>query len=441
MNTEEFMKRFCTIFGLMMLMFFADTGISQAQYDYIDIRNPYLRKIPLAIPQARTSPVSEFSVKTADLLSENLNFTGYFKILDRGSFLIDPANPPVDLPDINFANWNTIGTEMLITSYAIIQDELIEVEFRLFDTVRGQMLIGKKYKGWTRDLKKIVLRFCSEVIHYLTGDWGIFESRIAFISNGTGAKELWICDFDGSNPRSVTHSGTITLMPAWSSDGNWLAYTSYEKGKPDLYIRNLGRQSGAVVNKKGINTTPAWVPGKMLLAATLSFAGDQDIYLLGSDGNMIRKLTDKRGIDTSPTWSPDGSQMAFVSDRAGSPQIYVKQISSGREERVTYEGKYNTQPSWSPKGDKIAYSAIERGEINIHVLDLKTRTPIRLTYNSGRNESPSWSPDGSLIVFSSTREGGAKLYVMSAAGTDQRRLLSLGGQQTSPAWSGRVTGN
>ncbi len=440
MNAEEFMKRFYTIIGLLMLMFFADTGISQAQYDYLDIRNPYLRRIPIAIPPARTSPASQVSVTTADLLSENLNFTGYFKILDRGSFLIDPANPPVDLPDINFPNWTTIGSEMLITSYAIVQDELIEVEFRLFDTVKGQLLIGKKYKGWTRDLKKIVLRFCSEIIHYLTGDWGIFESRIAFISNGTGNKEVWICDFDGSNPRAVTHSGSITLNPAWSSDGNWLAYTSYERGRPDLYIRSLGGQIGAVVNKKGINTTPAWVPGKMMLAATLSFAGDQDIYLLDSGGNMIRKLTDKRGIDTSPTWSPDGSQMAFVSDRAGSPQIYVKHIGSGREERVTYEGKYNTQPSWSPKGDKIAYSSIERGEINIHILDLKSRTPIRLTYNSRGNESPSWSPDGSLIVFSSTRDGGAKLYVMTAAGTDQRRLLSLPGQQTSPAWSARVTG-
>ncbi|MEE4358925.1 MAG: Tol-Pal system beta propeller repeat protein TolB [Desulfococcaceae bacterium] len=437
------MKRPYIFIPLIFFIIFGFPLISSAQHDYIEISNPYLRKIPIAIPAARISPASaaEYSDKTAEMLSKYLNFTGYFKILDPRTFLMDRSHPPVDLPDINFPAWNNIGTELLVTTYALVQNDLIEAEFRLFDTVKGQLLIGKKYKGWTKDLKKIVLRFCSEIIHHLTGDWGIFESRIAFISSGSGSKELWFCDFDGSNPRQITRSGSITLTPAWSSDGKWIAYTSYEKGRPDLYIRHPGQKRGAVVSKKGINTTPAWVPGKFMLAATLSFSGDQDIYLLSGNGKMMKKLIGKWGIDTSPTWSPDGSEMAFVSDRSGSPQIYIRHIASGKTRRLTFEGRYNTQPAWSPKGDKIAYSSIERGEINIHITDLKTQAPIRLTYSSGKNESPSWSPDGSLIVFSSDREGAGRLYVMTAAGTDQRRLLSLPGEQSSPAWSSRIQEN
>lgn len=415
--------------------------LSRAQQDYIDIRNPSLRKIPLAIPAFNINPdaMQDLGVQAAGLLAQDLDFTGYFKLLDRGAFLINPQNPPTDVATINFSNWTGIGAELLITGSGVMQGDLVDLELRLFDPYKGELLLGKRYKAWQKDLQQVLRRFAGEVIYYLTGNWGIFASRIAFISNGTGNKEIYLCDFDGSNIERFTRSNSITLTPAWSSDGKWLAYTSFAKGKADLYIRNLNQNIGAIVEREGLNTTPAWVPGQFQLAATQSFSGDQQIYLLTGQGEMVKQITDKWGIDTSPTWSPDGRRMAFVSDRAGNPQIYIKDIGSGRVERLTFEGRYNTQPCWSPRGDKIAYSTVERGEINIMVIDVNTKEAARLTYSSGKNESPSWSPDGSLIVFSSNREGPYRLYVMTSYGTDQRRLLSMPGEQTSPAWSPRLT--
>lgn len=425
----------CLIIGAM-----AET--CPAQYDYIDIRNPSLRKIPIAIPRFQVVPLgSDLGVKGPDMIARYLDFTGYFKIIDPAAFLVDRNSPIPDPENVNFDNWTTIGAEMLVTGDVVIQEDLADIELRLFDPFKQTLILGKRYKGWTRDLEKIIRRFCSEIIHHLTGNWGNFDSKIAFVSNGTGSKEIFVCDFDGSNPRRLTKYNSITLNPAWSSDGQWMAYTSYAKRRPDLYIQNLRENRGTVVSKKGINTTPAWVPGETNLAATLSFSGDQEIYLLNRQGEVIRKLTDRWGIDTSPSWSPDGKRMAFVSSRSGTPQIYIKDINTGRVERLTYQGRYNTQPSWSPRGDRIVYSAMERGEINIQAIDIKSRTPIRLTYNSGKNESPTWSPDGSLIAFSTTREGGGRyrLYVMTAYGTDQRRLLDLPGEQTMPVWSPRIT--
>jgi TolB protein len=410
------------------------------QYEYIDISNPFLRKIPLAIPafknESKGGEEMRLSASLADLLSTSLEFTGYFKVLDRGAFLFDPDKDGVLTPQINFSNWTVIGAELLITGLFDGSDGRITMELRLFDTFKGRRILGKKYSGRIADQRQMIHRFCSEVILYLTGHKGMFASKIAFVSTGSGKKEIYTCEFDGYRPQQITRNHSISLFPAWSSDGKYLAYTSYKEGKPDLFITNLAEMRETPVIKKGINITPAWVPGKFELAATLSFSGDQEIYLLTGSGKVIKRLTKMRGSDMSPTWSPDGKKLAFVSNRSGSPQIYIKDLTSGKARRLTYEGNYNTQPNWSPRGDKIAYTSMADGINNIHVTDLEGRESVQLTHQSGNNESPSWSPDGSLIVFSSTREKGvSRLYVMTAFGTDQRRLLVLDGEQTNPKWS------
>ena len=436
------MKRFKIKICLAVLALFFMPELCHAKYDYIDINNPFLRKIPLAIPifanMADTKPKKPVLKKTSDLLSKTLEFTGYFKMLDRGAFLIDPDNPPLITPKINFNNWVSIGAELLITGGLSVKGKTIVMELRLFDTFKGKRLVGKKYEGPIRDLRKMILRFSSEVIYHLTGNRGIFNSKIAFISKGSGNKEIFICDFDGSNIKQFTQNNRINLFPSWSSDAKWIAYTSYLNGKPDIYIINIKNKQSKTISKKGINIAPAWAPARFELAATLSFSGDQEIYLLTGTGKIIKRLTRKWGSDVSPTWSPDGKKIAFVSNRAGSPQIYIKDIGSGHVERLTFNGQYNTQPDWSPKGDKVAYTSLQKGRNNIFVVDIKNRQPVQLTFDSGDNEGPSWSSDGSLISFSSTREGPSRIYIMTAYGTDQRRLLFLRGEQTNPKWSPNV---
>jgi TolB protein len=410
-----------------------------AEYDVIDITKPFLRKIPLAVPLFKTAAGSaeekRSSEKAADFLSDTLDFTGYFKILDRGAFLFDPDRNGVTLAELNFQNWTVVGSELLITGYYELNNDTISIELRLFDTFKARRVLGKRYSGKLSNQRDIILRFCTDVIHYLTGNQGIFGSKIAFVSNGTGNKEIYTCAFDGYDPRRLTVNNAITLFPAWSTDSKWMAFTSYKGGNPDLYIQNLANGEEARISKQGINIAPAWAPGKFELAATLSFSGDQEIYLLTGSGKIIKRLTKSRGIDVAPTWSPDGKKIAFVSNRAGSAQIFIKDLDSGNVRRLTYEGGKNTQPSWSPRGDKIAYTSEGSGGHDIFVIGLDGREPVQLTYDSGDNESPSWSPDGSMIVFSSSREGTDRIYVMTAYGTDQRRLLVLAGKQNNPKWS------
>lgn len=433
------------IIGCVVALMVSQASIGAAEYDYIDISNPFLRKIPLAVPWFKNisgkQDLEALSVKLPDLLSDTLEFTGYFKMLDRQAFLMDSKNPDILASHINFRNWTAIGAELLITGGILEKDGLMETELRLFDTIKGKLIIGKRYKGGTDDTLRMIRRFCGEVMYHLTGHRGVFDSKIAFLSSLAGKKEIYISEFDGQNPKQFTRHEDITLFPAWSSDGKWMAYTSYAKNQPDLYIRNLTENRVVTLDKKGIQITPAWVPGKFELAATLSFSGDQEIYLLTGGGKIIKRLTNSRGIDVEPTWSPAGKQMAFVSKRSGTPQIYIKDMTSGRVRRLTFQGRYNTQPDWSPKGDKIVYSAMDAGRIDIYTIEVDGGNRVKLTENQGDNEAPSWSPDGSLIVFNSTREGRSKIYIMTAFGTDQRRLISMPGEQTNPKWSPSVISN
>ena len=430
-------KLYIFLIGVILMIF--GPAICWAEYDVIDITKPFLRKIPLAIPLFKNATDSasekQSAEKAADFLSETLDFTGYFKIIDRAAFLFDPEKNDVTLADINFQNWTVVGAELLITGYYQENNGNISLELRLFDTFKARRVLGKRYAGRKSNQRTIILRFCSDVIHYLTGNKGIFDSEIAFISNGTGNKEIYACGFDGYNPRRITNNNAITLFPAWSTDGRWMAFTSFKAGNPDLYIRDLKQGQEIKVSKPGINSTPAWAPGKFEMAATMSFSGDSEIYLLTGAGKIIKRLTQSHGIDTTPSWSPDGKKIAFESARSGNAQIYIKDLVSGTVRRLTYEGTKNTQPSWSPRGDKIAYTSEMSGGNNIFVIGLDGQDPVQLTYDSGNNEAATWSPDGSLIAFSSNREGPSRIYVMTAYGTDQRRLLVLAGEQTKPKWS------
>lgn len=433
--------RFKIVSYATLVLLFILSGLCYADYDYIDINNPSMRKIPLAIPLFKSFASSRaelgLSEEASALLIETLDFTGYFKMLDRKAFLSDPQKDGITTQSINFQNWTVIGSELLITGGVLIKGDTVQMELRLFDTFKGVLIVGKRYKGGIIHQRQMIRRFCSEVIYHLTGNRGFFNSKIAFVSTSLKNKEIYICDFDGYGSKRFTFINNITFFPSWSSDGNWLAYTSYKKGKPDIYIQNLTEKNVYEISEKGVNIAPAWVPNTDTLAATMSFSGDQEIYLLTGKGKIIKKLTNNIGIDVSPTWSPDGKKMAFVSDRAGSPQIFIKDFRTNRVKRLTFQGNYNTQPSWSPKGDTIAYTGRD-GQLNIYVIGVDGNDLVQLTQGSGNNESPTWSPDGSLIAFSSTREGPSRIYVMTAYGTDQRRLLALPGEQTNPKWSPEV---
>ncbi|MEH0019069.1 MAG: Tol-Pal system beta propeller repeat protein TolB [Desulfobacter sp.] len=429
---------------LFVCLFFSQA--TAKEYDYINISNPFLNKTPIAVTRFKAFSGHAAEVRDSALaekiLKDAVDFTGYLKVMNPNAFLSDPAETGIQLGQINFRDWTGIGAELLITGGIEETGGMVKLKLRLFDTFNTKLLVGKIYTAKSSQIREIIHMFCSEISYVLTGNYGVFNSKISFVSTVNGNKEIFICDFDGYNPEQITHHKSISLSPARSHDGNWLAYVSYAKGKPDIFIKNIRENRGAIVNYDGMNIAPDWMPGQLKLAATLSFSGSQEIYLLTKKGEIIKRVTKSWGVNVSPKFSPDGKKMAFTSNRGGNPQIYIQDLASGEVRRITFTGKYNTSPSWSPDGKKIAYVGIEKNKINIFVIPVAPGAgmPVQLTMDQGDNEDPTWSPDGGLIAFKSNRDGGrAKLFVMTAAGTDQRRLLTLAGQQSQPHWSGSAS--
>ncbi len=406
----------------------------------IDINSPGLTKYPIAVPEFKTASKS---VEESDLarslpeeLTHDLDYTGYFRVLKPEASLQDVSLTGITKKDIQFRAWSIMGAEMLVTGGIRVMGRELELELRLFDVIRGERLLGKKYTGDLNTAELMIHRFGNEMISLLTGFKGYFGSRIAFV-RGTGrTKEIYQMNFDGRKPRPLTNYGSLSLTPRWSPDGNWLAFISYKEGTPEIFLRSMSSDLLKRISlRKGLNISPAWAPDGRRLAVTVTDKGRENIFLVDMDGNVEGAVTDRWGINVSATWSPDGDDIAFVSNRAGKPQIYVKNLKNNDTRLLTLEGKQNLDPAWSPRGDRIAFVRNVDGDFHIFTMNPKGEDVQRLTYSGGLNLSPAWSPDGTMIAFSSDRDGELAIYVMNANGVNQRRLTFMKGTQESPSWS------
>jgi TolB protein len=430
--------RICTLIAAIMLI--ALPGRVSAKV-YLDILSPFATRLPIAVPDFKNTgsqpDTDHTAAKMAAIIRQDLDLSGFFRVLDASAVSQDPASSGITIDTIKWDSWSIIGAEALVTGGISLSGSELVAELRLFDAVQRQSIVGKRYFGRAEDARLIAHKFSNEIFKSLAGEQSIFETKIAFEKGSRGDKEICVTDFDGSRAETITEMNSICLNPAWSPDGKKIAFTSYADGNPDLYVKDLvSGKTVRVSHKQGVNITPAWSPDGRKIALTLSLNnGNSEIYTLDVATRELERLTDDPANDLSPTWSPAGDAIAFVSSRSGSPQIFVMELPGKKVRRITFEGSYNTSPDWSPKGNKIAYAGQQGGTFNIFVINTDGTLFQQLTNNQGRNEDPSWSPDGRFIAYSSNRSGKNEIYLMRADGTGQRKITSGPGAKTSPAWS------
>ena len=430
--------RICILFAAIMLVALPGRVLAKV---YIDIFSPFATRLPIAVSPFKNTgsqpDTGNIAAKMAAVIQQDLELSGFFRVLDAGAVAQDPASAGITINTITWDSWTMIGAEALVTGGISVNNSELVAELRLFDAVQRQSIVGKRYFGRLEDARLIAHKFSNEIFKSLAGEQSIFETKIAFEKSSRGDKEICIADFDGSRAETITAMNSICLNPAWSPDGKKIAFTSYTDGNPDLYIKDLASEkTERVSHKKGINITPAWSPDGGKIALTLSLNnGNSEIYILDVATRELERLTDDPANDVSPTWSPGGDAIAFVSSRSGSPQIFVAELPGKKVRRITFDGAYNTSPDWSPKGNKIAYAGQQGGTFNIFVINTDGTLFQQLTHSQGRNEDPSWSPDGRFIAFSSNRSGKNEIYIMRADGTGQKKITGGAGEKTSPAWS------
>jgi len=374
-------------------------------------------------------------------IGDGLEYSSLFKVLSPKAYLASDSSARLDgSPPLACPDWRQIGADALVEGELSQSGKAATVEFRVWDVPRCSKLLRKRYTGPQSDLPRIARRIGDEIVGAFTGKPGVASTEIAFISNRSGAPEVFIMGAEGGDLRQGTHNKSINNFPGWSPDGNTIIYTSYrEARRPALYVLTRGVQSPGRVFR---NLVPGaqqfrgvFDPSGGKVAVVISVDGNSDIWIINRDGTGGRRLTNERSLEVSPSFSPDGRQMAFVSDRAGSPQLYIMDLDSGNVRRLTFNGGYNTAPAWSPDGKWIAYESRVGGGFDLWLIDPEGTTNLPLVENPRNDVSASWSPDSRKIAFSSDRRGRPAIYAVDApTGANLRQLTRDGSTNTSPAW-------
>jgi len=404
---------------------------------FIDVNAPSIPKFNIAITDFKDLGTDKMngnlSTELPGIMSNDLELSGYFNAMDKGAFL-EGQGADLLSESINFRNWSVIGAELLLKGGYTCIGSRLEVEIRLFDVFWGRQIVGKRALGDIKQSRHLMHRLSNEIILKLTGHEGIFLTKLAFVDDSTGKREIYVSDYDGHNARRITSDKSIALLPRWSPDGKYLAYGSYKQGGPFLYLKDMISGSDRRLSgQSGLNIGASWAPNGKEIALTLSHKGNPDIFTINLQGKILQQLVKNYGIDVSPAFSPEGDKIAFVSNRSGSPQIYVLDLNAKKEERLTYEGRYNTSPTWSSR-NRIAFVSMTDGKFDICTMDSVGGGFRRLTDSKANNEEPCWSPDGSMIAFVSSRDGNAEIYVMKIDGSKQTRITVNDYSDTMPSW-------
>lgn len=379
-----------------------------------------------------------------DTLWNDLDNAGIFDLVSKSFY---PEQVPGQPTEVNFAAWNVPppNASMLAFGNLGVTADKVQVQGWLYDVknIGSPQVLGKQYNdaATAPAVRTIAHKFADEIIFRLGGGIaGIAESKIYFVSDRTGHKEIWEMDYDGANQHQLTHQGTISLSPRISPDGSRLAFSSVGKTWDILmYSFDLNRMV-TFPRFGGMNFSPSWAPDGSKIALSSSRNGYPNIFLADASGGNVKRLTSGQGPDIAPTWNrKTGAQIAFVSGRTGLPQIYTMEADGTNVQRMTDQG-YAVSPNWSPNGQFLTFSwrrnygPGEPGSNDIYLMDIASKQWVQLTHDAGGNDTPCWSPDGRHIVFQSHRGGRDQIYSMLADGTNVKQLTSSG-NNTQPNWS------
>jgi TolB protein len=414
--------RFLAAFCLLL------AGLAHAQMT-VEITGAGANQVPIGIVPFQGEQILPQGV--TPIIEADLARSGRFRTTYASA-----ANPPAEAAQVNFADWKSRAVDaVVIGGVRRLPDGRFEVRFRLLDVPKETQLLGFAFTLTAAQMRLTAHRIADIVYEKLTGERGVFSTKIAYVVKQEARFALQIADADGFGAQSILISPEPILSPTWSPDGTRIAYVSLQHKKPVIYVQSLtaSKQPAPVANYRGSNSAPTWSPDGKQLAVVLSKDGPSQIYLMNPDGSNVRRITHSGAIDTEPFFSPDGQFLYFTSDRGGSPQVYRMPAQGGDAVRLTFEGSYNVSPRISPDGKTLAFISRVDGQFRLAIMDLASRQTQLLT-EGPRDESPSFAPNGRMLLYATDVGGRGVLAAVSSDARVQQRLTVQTADIREPAW-------
>lgn len=436
MNARDRFTRFLASAGALLIAALWAAAPAHAQLR-IEITSGVTDPIPIAIvPFARAVP-ADGGVDVAAIIQNDLEGSGRFRAQPRAQMI----SMPTRIQDVSLADWRASGNDYIVVGrVSALDGGQLAVDFELLNLLNGQQLAVGRFTGPQSALRNAAHRVSDVIYEKILGVRGAFAARIAYVAvDGKPPEQryqLIVADSDGENARTILESRLPIMSPAWSPDGEWLAYVSFENRKSAVYVQRVRTGERRQVSARaGINGAPSWSPdGRRLALALGGSGGNVDVYVLDLASQNLTRITDDPAIDTEPVWAPDGKTLFFTSDRAGAPQIYRVAAQPGQQpKRITFGSHYNARPRVSPDGTLLAFVTIDQGNYRIAVQDLSNGT-VRVLSRGTLDESPSFAPNGAMIIYSGRDRGQSVLATVSVDGLTGQRLKADRGEVREPVW-------
>ena len=393
---------------------------------------------PIAVVPFVQNGVTQGKLNPAAVIANDLRLSGRFAPVDTNDLLMRPTQ----LSEVKPAEWRVLDLPIVVLGRMLPGAAgRIKVEYELVDAWQGRRLRDGGFEVAEADLRRVAHRISDAVFEALTGVSGAFDTRIAFVSQeGRTLKnrryQLKIADIDGENERVLLTSPQPILSPAWSPDGQQMAYVSFEQvDRASIWVQDLATgERRKIADFPGRNSAPAWSPDGKKLAFSSSRDGNPEVYVLTLASGALKRITQNPATDTEPVWSEDGRDLIYLSDRSGSAQIYRVDADGGRAERLSFEGRYNASPAVVPGSDVLVLLHAIEGKYRVATLD-PARGQVQLLSGNPLDESPSVAPNGTMVAYATIQNDRGVLEIVSIDGRI-RQKVSLGGQDIrEPAWS------